>query len=48
MLEAVPEVRATTDVSLLVGDGAVPSVEVSDGGLVLLGDTAIDVDITEG
>ncbi|MBO0655855.1 hypothetical protein J1792_24680 [Streptomyces triculaminicus] len=50
VLEAVPEVRATTDVSLLAddGDGAVPSVEVSDGGLVLVGDTVIDVDITEG
>ncbi len=50
VLEAVPEVRATTDVSLLAEDGAgaVPSVEVSDGGLVLVGDTAIDVDITEG
>ncbi|MFH8786637.1 hypothetical protein [Streptomyces roseoverticillatus] len=48
VLEAVPEVRATTDVRLFVSDGDVPSVEVSDGGLVLVGDTVIKVDITEG
>ncbi|MFI9306689.1 hypothetical protein [Streptomyces triculaminicus] len=50
VLETVPEVRGATDVSLLAGDGdgSVPSVEVSDGGLVLVGDVDIDVDITEG
>ncbi|WP_192939036.1 hypothetical protein [Streptomyces cinnamoneus] len=48
VLEAVPEVRGTTEVSLFVGDGAVPSVEVSDGGLVLVDDMVINVDITEG
>ncbi|WP_329144501.1 hypothetical protein OIU91_08880 [Streptomyces sp. NBC_01456] len=50
VLEAVPQVRDTTDVSLFVGDGdrAVPSVEVSEGGLVLLGGVGILVDITEG
>ncbi|MGV4928211.1 hypothetical protein K2224_37975 (plasmid) [Streptomyces sp. BHT-5-2] len=50
VLETVPQVRDTTDVSLFVGDGdgAVPSVEVSEGGLVLVGDVDILVDITEG
>ncbi|MFF8790224.1 hypothetical protein [Streptomyces sp. NPDC015125] len=47
VLEAVPEVRETTDVGLSVGDEAVPSVEVSDGGLVLVDDVGIDVDTTE-
>ncbi|MFV8131983.1 hypothetical protein [Streptomyces syringium] len=48
VLEAVPEVRGTTDVSLFVDDGAVSSVEVSDGGLVLVGDMVIHVDTAEG
>ncbi|WP_438490173.1 hypothetical protein [Streptomyces sp. S186] len=52
VLEAVPWVRDTTDVSLFVGDGdsdgAVPSVEVSEGGLVLVDGVDIFVDITEG
>ncbi|MFF4403218.1 hypothetical protein ACFY2W_26885 [Streptomyces sp. NPDC001262] len=49
VLETVREHRGTTAVALYegVGGGAVPSVEVSDGGLVLLGDVDIEVDTTD-
>lgn len=53
VLETVPEVRVATGVSLLTdgvgrGDRTMTSVEVSDGGLVLVGHVGIDVDTTEG
>ncbi|MFF4160043.1 hypothetical protein [Streptomyces sp. NPDC001678] len=50
VLEAVPEVRATVAVDLtdLEDGGNVPSLEVSDGGLVRLDSVTIHVDTTEG
>ncbi|KJK56007.1 hypothetical protein [Saccharothrix sp. ST-888] len=44
-LEPVPEVRGTTEVGLTLGDGTRPvaSVEVSDGGLVLLDTVAVTI-----
>ncbi|GHF70333.1 hypothetical protein GCM10010218_59620 [Streptomyces mashuensis] len=50
VLEGVPEIRGATSVALTagIGGGTVPSVEVSDGGLVLLDTVDIEPDTTEG
>ncbi|MEU7164050.1 hypothetical protein AB0A70_05295 [Streptomyces morookaense] len=50
VLETVREHRGTTAVDLYEerGGGSVPSVEVSDGGLVRLGAVDIEVDTTDG
>ncbi|MEV0374867.1 hypothetical protein AB0I10_34675 [Streptomyces sp. NPDC050636] len=50
VLETVREHRGTTTVALYeeAGDATVPSIEVSDGGLVLLGRVNISVDTTDG
>lgn len=50
VLETVREHRGTTAVALYegAGDGDVPSVEVSDGGLVLLSAVDIEPDTTDG